>query len=262
MFEPNDISLTQNEIKKNVDQQVVGIVQKVHEHGAEDDDSNFEAEVLVDQNRIEPDCPIVHPGHGVIDIPKAGDKVLVEFTDGDRTNGYVTDILWTNENRPPVGKAGMWRREFESGESGALAGNLYLTGYTEYDEEQAVTKDPNRKPEKSVIQLAKHLRTENRFPTRTTAPRAKVEFYDAPVDDKSHISIEINVAGGGDLDANATWGIKFDINEGTFKLVDRNGYGIQTDGEGNFEWHHKSIDMIESNGNTGPLSLYEPRDNA
>lgn len=259
MFEPNDISLTQDQIKKNVEQQKVGIVQEVKEHGAVDDTSNFEADVLVDGTKIQPNCPIISPGSGVIDVPKAGDKVLVEFTEADRSNGYVTDILFTNKSRPPVGKAGMWRREFESGESGALTGNLYLTGYTEYDADAGIAKDAEREPERSVVQLAKHPATENRFPTQTTAPRAKIEMYDAPIDNQSHISIEINTAEGGG--SYASWGIKFDINKGTFKLVDQNGFGIETDGSGNFKWHHKSIDLIEEGGDTGPLSLYEPRDN-
>jgi len=69
----------------------------------------------------------------------------------------------------------------------------------------------------------------------------------------AHISIELNKVGGEDTDG--TWGIKFDLKTGTFELADSSGFGIESDGSGNFTFHHKTIDFNEVAEDVGPLDL-------
>jgi len=40
--------------------------------------------------------------------------------------------------------------------------------------------------------------------------------------------------------------MKFDIKTGEIKIVDPEGYGITSDGFGNFEWEYKTIEFTES----------------
>jgi hypothetical protein len=194
-FERNDVSLIQKEIGKNVKLPRLAEVEEVYEHGALDDDSNFEADVTIAGDR-EDKCPIVSPGSGRIDIPQSGDKVMVLYTEEENQKPYIIDTAWTVADRPPLGKAGMVRREFPIADaedsSPAGDGNLYFTGYTKYDKPPANTKKDARKPEKAVVQLAKHAEDNNLVPTEQKDIPAKIEFYDAPIDDEAHISIDAN----------------------------------------------------------------------
>lgn len=256
-FERNEIALIDKKINEKVNPPIIGKVSAVYEHVQPDDDSNFEADVDIDGGTdTEYECPILNPGNNAIDIPEAGDKVILMYMDEEKGKPYVLDTAWTNKDRPPVGKAGMWRRSFASGGSPAGAGDLHVNGYTQYEEEASAFAPGERgKLLASVVQIAKHANGENIDPTRQEDIPAKVEFYDSPVDaeDKSHISIEINNIDGSGSDA--TWGIKFDIKTGEWQLVGPSGFGIESDGAGNFTWHHKSVNFNEVSGSTGPLSL-------
>lgn len=255
-FERNDVSLIQKEIRKNVQHPKIGKVQEIYEHGAPDDDSNFEADVIVDGDKQDK-CPILNPGNDTIDLPESGDKVLLIYTEEQNKKPYVVDTVWTVKDRPPIGKAGMMRRRFRIGNSKspspAGSGDIFFTGYTEYDKEAANTGKDERVPEKSVLQIAKHPKGDNFVPTEQESLPAKVEFYDAPVDDEAHITVTINYDDGSSSDA--TWGMKFDIKNGTWQIVDPEGFGIEASGDGNFTWHHKDITMNEVSGPTGPLNL-------
>jgi hypothetical protein len=174
----------------------VGQVLEVYEHGKEDDDSNFEADVDINGEKEEK-CPVLNPGNDTIDIPETGDKVLLIFTDEQNKKPFVTDTVWTNKDRPPIGKAGMYRRKFRISDSKDPSpsgdGDIFFNGYTKYD------KDPNRfeksdiVPERSVLQIAKHDANSNFIPTEQEEIPAKIEFYDAPIDDESHIHLDANV---------------------------------------------------------------------
>ena len=258
MFERNAKSMRENSIRQGVEQPRIGKVDEVYEHGAPDDDSNFEANIILEgrENPVR-DCPILNPGNNAIDIPEAGDKVMLLYSEDEKSKPYVIDTAWTTKDRPPVGKAGMWKREFNidgsTADSMAGSGDIYLTGYTEYDKEASVEPKGARKPEKALVQLAKHPSGGNKIPTDQENLPVKVEMYDAPVDGDAHVTVEMNKVGGKDSDA--TWGIKFDISTGEWQLVGPKGFGISSDGAGNFTWHHKSIDLKEHTSDTGPLSL-------
>lgn len=255
-FERNDISLMRQEIRKNVQHPLIGRVVEVYEHGASDDDSNFEADVVID-GRKESRCPILSSGTGAIDIPEVNDKVIVLYTAGDNKKPHVVDTVWTNKTRPPIGKAGMVRRRLNldgaTSPSMAGSGDIYMTGYTKYDEPAATTEPSDRNPESSIVQIAKHNEEDNDTPTEQPSLPVKIEYYDSPKDGEAHITVTLNQDNGGASDV--SWGMKFDIANGTWQIVDPEGFGIEATGDGNFTWHHKDITFNEVSGTTGPLSL-------
>jgi len=255
-FDRNETALIQKEIRNQVQLPKIGKVEEVFGHGAAEDDSNFEANVTVD-GETEPECPILNPGNGAIDIPEAGDKVLLIYTDEKQNKPFVTDTVWTNKDRPPVGRAGMYRRKFRINDSEDPSpsgpGDIYFNGYTEYDKNPNAYDKTEIVPEKSVLQIAKHAEGDNFTPTDQESIPAKIELYDAPIEDKSHVTISLNYVDNEASDA--TWGIKFDLKTGEFKIVDPKGFGIISDGEGNFTWHHKSINFNDVLLGNGPLSL-------
>jgi hypothetical protein len=55
-------------------------------------------------------------------------------------------------------------------------------------------------------------------------------------------------------DSDATWGLRFDLKTGEMKLVDPSGYGIVSDGDGNFTWEYESKNETQVSGG-GSLSL-------
>jgi len=245
----------QNQIQQEIDKQTqypkIGEVTQVYEHVGEDDSSNFEADVMTTGGTVqEQRCPIEMPGSGAIDIPKVGDKVILTYRKEGK-KPFVSDVAYSNKDRPPIGRAGMYRREFESGYSPAGFGNLYLTGHTKYGDNPAVTNKNELEPEQSLVRIAK--RQNNIAEPTADSPNAKVEFYDDSKNGEAHITVKITKDDYTSSDAN--WGMKFDIAAGTFQLVDPEGFGIEANGDGSFTWHHKSIDFNEVSGSTGPLNL-------
>ena len=224
----------------------------MHEHLEHDDKSNFEADVRVDGGtRLERVAPITHSGSDRIDVPKVGDTMLVGFRAGQSPEPIITGYVSTVRDRPPLGKAGMSRNEFTSGDSPAGSGNLYTTGYTKYDQDPADVDADTLTPEETFVQIAKRA-GDVPDPTEEGALPAKVEFYDAPASDEAHITVELNKRDSGDSDA--TWGMRFDLKTGEVKLVDPSGYGFVSDGDGNWAWEYASKTENQVTGG-GSLSL-------
>lgn len=262
-FDRNRLSQINTEINKNVTLPRIGDVERVYEHTSPSnkDNSNFEADVTISGGtEIEQGCPIEIAGSNAIDIPKVGDKVILNY----RKNGespYVSAVAYSDKDRPPVGRAGMFRRKFvglpEDGKgSPAGPGNLYLTGHTNHGTSSGEHPADENKSEldvkQSLIRLSKRQEGVPE-PAKEDDIPAKVELFDDPKGGDAHISIEINKDNYKGSDA--TWGVKFDIGKGTFTLVDPEGFGIEAKGDGEFTWHHKSIDFNEVSGPKGPLSL-------
>lgn len=252
-FERNGLSLTEKQIDEQVKHPIIGVVTQVYEHAAEDDDTNFEVDVEIDGVRTEQRCTVFTPGSDVISVPKNGDKVLIIYREGSTKTPIAVGNGWSNTDRPPLGRAGMFRNQFESGTSPAGDGNLNITGYTSYNESVASTDKRELTPEEAFVQISKHAEGDNVNPSTADPVPAKIEMYDSSSNDQSWISVEINKEDGSDSDA--TWGIKFNIKTGEWKLVGPKGFGIESDGEGNFTWHHKTIDFNEISETIGPLSL-------
>lgn len=252
-FESGNRSQIENEIYKTVTYPIRGTVKRVYEHLAPQDTSNFEVDVAVEgQTKLLTRIPVETPGSETIDVPKVGDKVIVSYRGSEGSKPFVSNVIQTNLDRPPVGKAGMFRKQFESTQSPAGPGNLYLDASTTYDKTPADNDKDELTPEQTQVRIAKR-EDEQPEPSEEDNVPAKIEFLDNPKDGEAYISVEINKDGGSDSDA--TWGMKFNIKTGEFKLVDPEGFGIEANGNGDFTWHHKSIDFNEVAGSSGPLDL-------
>jgi len=252
-FERNQLSLIKKQIEEQVRLPQIGVVTQVFEHAAIDDDSNWEVTVQFDGGVSEEKrIPFHSHATGAITPPKNGDKVLVIYTAGKSRRPIALSVGWSNTDRPPLGQAGMYRNEFESDSSPAGNGNLNITGYTKYDEKVASEDKRNLTPEETFVQISKNERGENIEPSAAGDLPAKVEMYDSPSTDEAWITVEINKRDGADSDA--TWGMKFNMKTGAVKLVDPSGYGIVSDGDGNFTWEYESKNENQVSGG-GSLSL-------
>jgi len=225
----------------------IGTVTRVVEHKQEDDVSNFEVFVSVGGgDRVERFAPIVSSTRDTIEVPSVGDTVLLEFLSEQSSRPVIVGIVNTSLKRALLGKAGMKKSRTRSSNSAAGGGDLYATEFTGYknDEPGPELEDPiSLSPEEAYIQVAKK-EEDTADPRDDENLPFKVEVYDGPKDNEAHISVEINKVAGGDSDV--TWGMKFDIKTGEIKIVDPEGYGITSDGFGNFEWEYKTIEFTES----------------
>lgn len=242
-FERSESALIRQKAQEIVQEEQLGRVIEVYEHSEIDDVSNFEADVVVDGETQLSKVPILTHTVGTIVPPQVGDFVLVSYLEGASKRPVITGGAFTNNNRPPLGKAGMIRNEFESGPSPLGAGNVYQTKYTGYSEDVSTETEAEPEPEDVYLRWSKR-------PDETADPRDesrslpfKLEFYDSPKNDEAHLSVEISNVGGESADA--TWGMKFDMKTGEVKIADPKGYGIESDGAGNFTWSHKTIDFKE-----------------
>lgn len=240
-FERTQRDFIRKQVKELVQNPRIGRVVEVYEHTGLDDDTNFEVDVnFPNEDTQHRQIPYQGVDGDSIAIPQVGDKVMVEYMRGEKNPPVARNFLYTNVDRPPVGKAGMWRQRFQTGTTPAGDGNLYITGYTEYDGDASTVDKTELTPQSTWIQIAKH---DDELETPATNAPMKIEVYDSEVDDESYISVEMNVKNGSD--STETWGLKLDAKSGELKLVDPEGYGIESDGAGNFTWHHESIDFSE-----------------
>lgn len=251
-FDRTQSSFIENKVRDTVEESRIGKVLTVYEHLEKDDDSNFEADVRVDAGtRLERLAPLTNSASDSIEVPKVGDSVMVQYQSGESNPPVITGYVDTVKDRPPLGKAGMSREEYESDHSPAGSGNLYVTGYTSYDKDVADIDKVNLTPEETLVRIAKRTDTEA-DPTEEDTVPAQIEFYDAPTNDEAHITVELNKRDGSDSDA--TWGIRFDLKSGEVKLVDPSGYGFVSDGDGNWTWEYESKTENQVSGG-GSLSL-------
>lgn len=239
-FERNETDFIRQTVRSMVQNPRVGQVVQVYEHLTDDDDSNFEADVNFPEekdleHRV---APITNPGADAIDVPRVGDKVVVQYLHGDKKNAVITDTVDTNKDRAVKGLAGMYRRKYPSEPSPAGDGNIYLTGATYYDDTAGLNDYRDLTPEKAFIRIAKKADDMDEDALPMT-----IEMVDDPEGDDAYVKIEANKAGG--ADSTVPYGVKINLKDGSFKIVDKEGYGIESDGAGNFTWHHESIDFSE-----------------
>lgn len=198
-FDRNQSTLIQQKIHDNINLPTVGVVDQVFEHSASDDDSNWEIDVLINGKTTKlTRVPVHTPGSDVITPPKKGDKILIIYTSGTSMRPIAFGTGWSNLDRPPLGKAGMYRNRFESDTSPAGDGDLHITGYTSYDKTPASNDKRDLTPEETFIQIAKHAEGENPDPSEAGDLPAKIEMYDSPKNDESRVTIKGNQIDGDD----------------------------------------------------------------
>lgn len=116
-------------LERKIDSQVSGIqfgeVVEVYEHTQADDNSNFEVDVILrDEAQERREVPIMTARRGEISVPEVGDTVLVGFLDGVSEAPVVLGNIYTDQTRPPLGRAGMYR---------LTRGSLYVEAHEEGD---------------------------------------------------------------------------------------------------------------------------------
>jgi len=246
--------LIENQVAQQSTDTKVGNVIQVFEHTDADDGSNFEADVVFDGGtRTERVAPVALNGPQSIAVPRVGDTVLVDFLDDESETGVITGHVSTVASRPPVGKAGLRRRRIPGANSPLGNGDLYIDTFTDFiGGEPASTAPENLDADESLIRLAAYDSPEAN-PTNETTPAASIELREAETADEATISLKINKTDGSDT--SQTWGVQLNVKTGAITVSDSSGFGIESDGNGNFTWHHKSIDFNEVSGSTGPLDL-------
>lgn len=237
------------QIADSVERPIIGRVIEVFEHLKDDDRSNFEvdAEILSTRDKQVRAVPWQSPQSDEVKVPKVGDKVVIEYRGKSKKTPIARDMVYTNEHRPPKARAGMWRKRVKSDTSPAGVGDIYVESFTEYDQDQSspAFDIDAASVERSYIRIAKKVddldRGEDELPV-------SIELFDAPADDEAYIKLESNIVDG--LVSDKSWGLKIDVKTGEFKLLGPKGYGIESDGAGNFTWHHESIDFSEGTTTT------------
>lgn len=244
------------QISKQIDDSVerpqIGRVVEVFEHVADGDDSNFEVDVRLLRSRDKQlrAIPWQTPQTDEVKVPRVGDKVVVEYHGNSKKVAKARAAVHTNEDRAPKGIAGVWRKKMESGPSPAGDGDLYIESNTEYETSAA---SPDFEKDEATVNNS-YVRIAKKDDDRDTTNFVDdipmlIEMVDDPADDNAHVRVELNK-----LNGNAspkTWGLSFDVKTGEFRLLDSNGYGIVSDGSGNFTWHYESLEY--SKGTTTSL---------
>src|SRR6056297_985085 len=251
-FERTEEDFIKQKSSELINDDQIGEVISVREHTEQDDSSNFEADVVIDGEAARSqqedgeqlsNVPIISNQVGEINPPKVGDFVIVSYIEGETPRPVITGGTFTNNTRPPLGKAGMTRKRIRSGETPLGSGDLYKTSYTGYDKSVSEPIEGEAVPEDVYLRWTKRENT-------TADPRDesdlpfKLEYYESPKDNEAHLTVEMNKINN--MDAADPWGFKINMKTGEMKWVDPNRYGIKTDGFGNFTWSYRSLDEEES----------------
>lgn len=221
-FDRTQTSLVEKIVDESTKHPKVGIVDQVFEHSASDDDSNWEIDVLVDgQTTKLTRVPVHTPGSDVIVPPKKGDKIIVVFTEGESFRPLALGTGWSSTDRPPVGRAGMYRNRFEASDdpSPAGTGDLHITGYTGYDQSPASNDKRDLNAEETFIQLTKHAEGDNMDPTTAGELPVNIELYDSAKNDEAHIKMDANII---DQDENLGLDVFFNLKTGKLHVRGEN----------------------------------------
>lgn len=220
-FDRNQSSLIDKNIQEKVTLPKVGRVEQVFEHSAKDDDSNWEVDVRVETfeketkklNRV----PVHTPGNDIITPPKKGDKILIIYRNGQAKRPVAYGTGWSDIDRPPQGRAGMYRNRFEASDdpSPLGSGDLFFTGYTRYNNSPASNDKREIKAEETYLQLTKHENGENVDPSVADEPPAKIELYDSAKNDEAHIHLNANKV---DTDNNLGLDVFMDLKTGKLHI--------------------------------------------
>jgi hypothetical protein len=85
---------------------LLGVVTEIFTHEAENDENNYEVNVLLKHEDLELRRVPIAVGHiGIAVPPRVGDLVLVQFIHGDLNQPVVTGRFYHADDRPPLHKA-------------------------------------------------------------------------------------------------------------------------------------------------------------
>lgn len=206
---------------------MTGIVTEVYDKESnEDEEGNIEVNVATANPETQKPAhefrriPVLATSHnGHVGVPQVGEQVVVEFMLGKGTQPIVVGSSPTIEDRYPHARAGHWRHEWSKEESST---NLYLEA--EPADGSAGTPDVIRMGVKQ--DGLSEPTTELVLDTSNDDPIIKADI------------------------GNDEQGIIFDGKDGGFKLLDKGGNGIVSDGEGNLTIHMKDVNFTDESTTT------------
>jgi hypothetical protein len=179
----------------------IGVVQKVFVHDDAGDSSNHEVNVRLVNNEEELRRIPIHVGRsGHTVVPHKNDAVEVNFLGSEGQSGYVSDFVYTAEDRAPLARSGHYRHRF--GDS-----SPYLFIEAEPTDHSGGTPD--------VVRLAKKE-------DGLSDPIAEVSIDDSGA--STDININVN---GGTINITSDGSIKLGDPDGTFKEVARKGDSVE-----------------------------------
>jgi hypothetical protein len=99
--------------RDEVSNSLIAEVTKVFVHDEQSDSSNHEVNCRVVNDTEEFRRIPVHVGQpGEAIVPQQGDFVEVSFIDSATQSAFVSDFVYTDQTRAPLGREGHWRRRF------------------------------------------------------------------------------------------------------------------------------------------------------
>lgn len=114
--EPTRDGQISRKVKENVKLPRTGVITNVREHEVEDDEWNYHLDVRINEENHPRRVPFAVPFPGLAapprgsDHPDGPDLALVQyFRDDEEHRPVVTNILYNNEDRPPIGQQGVFR---------------------------------------------------------------------------------------------------------------------------------------------------------
>ncbi|AGM11354.1 baseplate V-like protein [Halogranum tailed virus 1] len=196
-FERTESSYLEQRIRDQIRLPQVGEIVKVREHTTTDDDNNFECDVLLrGEEQQRRGALVATPGRDSMHIPSVGDIVLVNFIDGTGEAPVITNVLYTNEKRPPLAQEGMVRQR---------KGNLYYEAH----------------PDGDWMRISQKSNDDD----SGSAANARIEIDDSGANPV--VNIETN---GADININVSGGqVKLGDPNGTFAEVARKGDAVEVD---------------------------------
>jgi hypothetical protein len=207
----------------------LGTIQEVFQHDnvrdAGEEISNHEATVTMrgrsrQYNRI----PIHTDHNGSIYVPEIGDVVEVSFIKGKQAFPFISSVVYTDDTRAPLARPGHFRRQF--GEPGDGQDDLFF---------EAEPADHSKGRAETLRLALKQAGLDD--------PKARIEV------DKSGSDTILRITRGEAEQGNTDMGLELNLGTGELALADGSGFGIESDGSGNFKWYANSVDIV-SDGST------------
>lgn len=170
---------------------VLGLVTSVYTHTDSEDLSNHEANVKafndVEEFRRIP-IHVGRSGHAI--VPQVGDAVEVSFEGSETQSPYISDFLYTNEDRAPLAEEGHYRHRFGDG-------SPYLFIEAEPKDHGATDTDFDSKSSQNPVNVVRM----GVKPDGLSDPTTNVEIDNST--DPPTINIDgegdVNITGGGDI---------------------------------------------------------------
>ena len=201
------------------DQSIIGFVTKVFEHDGTENVLNNHAVNVQAAARDEEfrRCPVHTTHNGGIYVPQENDAVELNFLNSESSSAYVSNVVYTDQIRAPLGRSGHLRHEF----NGNNENNLYI---------EAEPRDHSSGDAETVRMAVKE--------DGLSDPVARIEI------DLSGSEPVLRMTRGEEEQDNTDMGIELDFGSGEFKIGDGSGYGIESDGDGNFTWYYETLNEV------------------